>query len=365
MAQTITDFQAFLGDARDAVLELAEFSKKEEQLKQEERRLEKALETEQKEISDTIAQTLKKRRGEIGNSYDSEIGKLQDKLKLIRGKREKARDQGMKERIKEETLELHEHNRELTVRMKTLFQGDRVPTFCRSGFYYSLYFTRGLKEIFTFFFTFAICFLLIPYGLYFVLPVKKTLYLVLIYLADILVFGGLYTVIGNWTKGNHQSALQEGRSIRSLIASNNRKIRVIVSSIKRDKNEKLYNLERFDDEIAQLDQELSETLQKKKDALNTFENVTKTIITDEITGNSREKVEGLKAAYAETSDRLKYTETIIKEKNIFITDTYESYVGREFLTAERLEELKRILAAGEAANLSEAIEIYRNRTKKS
>lgn len=52
---------------------------------------------------------------------------------------------------------------------------------------------------------------------------------------------------------------------------------------------------------------------------------------------------------------------LLKKKKVFITDTYESYVGKEFLTAERLEELRRILESGEAGNISEAIEVYKNR----
>ena len=318
MAQTITDFKSFLEDAKEAVTELSDFTKKEEQLKMEE-------------------------------------------LKKIRARREKAKNQGMKDRIKEETVELHEHNRELRVRMKTLFQSQRVPSFCQSGFYYALYFPRGFREIITFLLTFAVCFLLVPYGVYSMLPDKKTLYLVLIYVAAIFVFGGIYTVVGNATKGRHQSALQEGRSIRSLINSNNKKIRVITASIKRDRNEAIYNLEKFDDEIAQLEQEMAQTIRKKKEALNTFENVTKMIIADEITGNSKAKIESLQAAYEDAGSRLRYTETIVKEKKIFITDTYESYVGKEFLTAERLEELRRILESGEAGNISEAIEVYKNR----
>lgn len=364
MAQTITDFKSFLEDAKEAVCELSDFSRKEEQLRQEESRLEKALEAEKKAVEDSIGATVKKRRDEIESSYDSEIGKLQDKLKKIRVRREKAKNQGMKERIKEETEELHEHNRELRVRMRTLFQSQRVPAFCGSGYYYSLYFPRGIKEIFTFLLTFAVCFLLIPYGIYLKLPDKKTLYLVLIYLAVILVFGGIYTVIGNVTKGRHLSALQEGRTIRSLIVSNQKKIRVITNSIKKDRNEAIYNLEKYDDEIAQLEQDLAETIQKKKDALNTFENVTKTIITDEITGNSRQKIDDLTESYQEASSRLRYTETILKEKKIFITDTYESYVGKEFLTPDRLEELKKILESGAASNISEAIEVYQSRVKK-
>ena len=70
-----------------------------------------------------------------------------------------------------------------------------------------------------------------------------------------------------------------------------------------------------------MEQDLEETAKKKKDALNTFENVTKTILTDEITSNSRAKLEQLKEGHQEVESRLHYTETVIKEKRIFITDT--------------------------------------------
>lgn len=363
MAQTITDFQSFLQDAKEAVSELSDFTKKSEHLRQEELRLEKALQAEKRAVEDSISSTVKRRRDEIGSSYDSEIGKLQDKLKKTRARREKAKSQGIRDRIREETMELHEYNRELRVKLRTAFQAERVPFFCNSGLYYSLYFPRGLREILTFLLTFAVCFLLIPYGIYLALPVKKSLYLVLIYLACILIFGGIYILIGNMTKDRHLKTLQEGRAIRNLMGSNNRKIRVITSSIKKDRDEAIYNLEKFDDEIAQLDQDLSETIRKKKDALNTFENVTKTIITDEIMGNSREKIESLTEAHHDAESRLRYTETIIKEKKIFITDTYEIYVGKEFLTVERLEELRRILERKEAGNISEAIEVFRSRVR--
>lgn len=364
MAQTITDFKSFLEDAKEAVTELNDFSRKEGELRQESARLEKSLAAEKKAVNDAINSTVRKRREEIQSSYDAEIGKLQDKLKKTRARREKAKNQGMKDRIKEETMELHEHNRELRVRMKALFQSDRVPFICNTNYYYAMYFPRGLREIFTLLLTFVICFGLIPYGIYYFLPEKKTFYLALIYGAAVLIFGGIYILIGNLTKDRHLSALKEGRAIRSLIASNNKKIAVITSSIKRDRNEKIYDLEKFDDEIAQLNQDLEETAQKKKDALNTFENVTKTIITDEIMGNSRAKLDALAQSQQEAEDRLHYTETIVKEKKIFITDTYESYLGKEFLVPEKLDELKKIMENGTAVNLSEAIEEYRSRGKK-
>lgn len=176
MAQAITDVKTFLEDARQAVVELAEFEKQEETLAQEEKKRLRVLETERKAVADAVNSTVKRRRDEIEKSYDDELGKLQDKLKRTRTRREKAKNQGIKERIKEETQELHAHNRELSVRMRTLFQSDRVPFVCKSPLYYALYFPRGFKEFLTVLITFAICFLLIPCGIYKLLPEQKTLY---------------------------------------------------------------------------------------------------------------------------------------------------------------------------------------------
>ena len=120
MAQTITDFKSFLEDAKQAVTELSEFSSRENALRQEEQRLERTLEAEKKAVSDSVNATVKKRREEIVRSYDSEIGKLQEKLRKTRTRRERAKNQGIKDRIKEETQELHEHNRELRVRKSDL-----------------------------------------------------------------------------------------------------------------------------------------------------------------------------------------------------------------------------------------------------
>ena len=119
MAQAITDFKGFLSDAKQIALELADLEREEQQAKEEEERLLKALESEKKAVADNISLTVKRRREEINKSYDSEIAGAQDRLKKTRARREKAKNQGIKERIKEETSELHLHNRELRVRMKT------------------------------------------------------------------------------------------------------------------------------------------------------------------------------------------------------------------------------------------------------
>lgn len=361
MAQPITDYAAFFASAKQAVQELDELKQKEKMLKGLEKELENSLKSKKKEVADTIAQTVKKRSDEIAKSYDTEIGKAEDRLKKVRSKREKAKNQGEKERIAEETQSLNKENQDLKSQMKTIFHANRVPGYCSSNLYYSLYFTKGFKELMAMLITLLIFFLVIPVGIYFAIPERQTLYLVGIYVAVIIVFGGIYIKIGNSTKMKHMDALKEGRAIRDRIKENKKKMKAITKSIRKDKNETVYNLEKFDDEIAQLNQDVAQTERQKKEALNTFETVTKNIISDEIMGNHKDEITSIETDLAKTTADLKETQNAAMAKALYITDNFEIYAGKDFMTLERLEALEEIITGGRAANISEAIIVFKSK----
>lgn len=364
MAQTTQECLDFLEKAREAVDELSVGVDRERQLEQDEYRLGRSLEAEQKLVADTIQQTVKKRREEINASYDGEIAKAQEQLKKARSQREKAKSQGVKERIAEETSELNAYNRELRARMKATFRQSHVPGFCRNRLYYSLYFPRWGKEFLVLLLYVAAVYLALPYGIYLLIPDRKPLYLVGIYVALIIVFGGIYMLVGNHTKMQYMEALREGRQILDLIHANNKKIHVITSTIRKDRSESLYNLEKYDDEIARLQQELSDVAAKKRDALNSFETVTKTILQDEIEHSHKEKLEQLQAEYGQVKGQLQDTQAEVKEKRLYITDHYGTYLGKEFLDHFKITELSSILRSGQAETVSEAIEVYKRQKQK-
>lgn len=360
MGQAITDYIRFLGDARDAVYRLNCDQNTARQLADEEGRRERELAAAKKGVEDAIQQTIRKRLDEINASYDKEIGKGQDRLKKVRDKREKAKSQGVKERIAEETSQLREHNRELKVQMRTLFQKNRAPAFCGSTIYYALYYPRGLREIGLLFLTLVFFFLALPCGIYALLIQQRQMWiLAAIYFADVLLFGGLYVMVGNRTRFRYGDTLKQGRAIRNTLRSNRKKIKVIIRSIRRDGDEGFYNLEKYDDEIAWAEKELNEIASKKRNALVTFENVTKNIISDEIMENNKQRLEAMEASYKKSYEALKKLESGIKEQNLYITDTYGPYLGKEFLEPDRLAELLKIFQNGSASNLAEAMEIYR------
>ena len=93
MGQPITDHAAFFASAGQAVEELEALNTEVEQLEADEKKLESSLKGKQRSVTETISQTVKQRKEEITKSYDAELGKVQDRLKKVRAKREKAKNQ--------------------------------------------------------------------------------------------------------------------------------------------------------------------------------------------------------------------------------------------------------------------------------
>ena len=144
--EVITDYGTFLREAKSAVQELDRMKEQQERLARQLKQDQKALEAGKKQVEDAIAQTTKKRKNDITAGYDKELSKGQERLKKARSKREKAKSQGVKERIVEETADLRDDNRRIRLQIRTLFQQEHVPAFCNTGWYYALYFPRWPGE---------------------------------------------------------------------------------------------------------------------------------------------------------------------------------------------------------------------------
>jgi CHASE3 domain sensor protein len=110
-----------------------------------------------------------------------------------------------------------------------------------------------------------------------------------------------------------------------------------------------------------MEQDMSETATKKKEALNSFETVTKNIIADEIHEASRDKIEEMKNLCESEEQQYKSLRDTVKSRNLHITDCYGSYLPKEFLKAEKLDALADIMRNGTATNLNEAIQQYKNK----
>ena len=197
--------------------------------------------------------------------------------------------------------------------------------------------------------------------IYKLIPNHRTIYLPFICFAVIILIGGLYVLIGNLTKARHRDSLLKIRAMRDTIDNDFKRIKLITKEINNDSSEEKYDLGAFDAEIEEAKINVQSIKDKKTAAVSEFENSTKKIIADEITDNSREKLESLNNELEVTKQSLGSIASRRSEINLDISDKYESYLGRDFLQPSKIEALQKLISDKEAANLSEAIDLYQRR----
>ncbi len=354
----IGDYSVFLQQARETVVELQDLEQRRDAAAEKLRQDMRLLENEKKAADDEIRRMTKKRLDSITSGYDKQISKSQDRLRKAKNRRESAKGKGVKERIADETAGLREENRRIRLQIKTLFQEHNVPRICNTRLYYALFLPRWPMDLLILLLTVVICFFALPGGIYLLIPNRKPFMLLLLCAVCVLLFGVIYVLVGADTKSAHMDTLKEGREMRGQIRANQKKIRSVTRTIKRDLNEDVYDLGPYDDEIARLRQELSDLTSKKKEAVNTFETVTKNVIYDEIMESHSAKLETLSASVQQGDREYKELEAAVKDRELRLTERYAPYLGHEFLTTERLDALLDIMKNGNAVNLTDAIQVY-------
>lgn len=349
-----------LNEIKEYFLELQGYQTNYDTLVLDEEKLEKNVKDLEKDISDEILNTTKKRRQEIEDTFDKQIDKIRARIKKTRDKRDKSKSSKVSERIVIETASLKEENSQLKLETKTIFKQKHVPAFCNTKYYYALYLPRSFADFLMILGTLLITLYVIPCGIYFfILPEEKVIYLILIYIITVLIFGGLYLMVGDRTKDKHLEEIKQVKGLRDKIRVNNKKASVIKKNILKDRDESRYGLENFDEELGKLEKETAEIAEQKKVALGTFDNTTSQVIGTEIKGEHEEQLVGLKTQYQRVSGESNKAGDMIKALTIKIASEYEPFIGKDLMTLDRLDALINIIQAGSAGSVSEAVAFYK------
>lgn len=343
--------------------ELAEYNNQEKNLK-------KAIATEEKSIQDEIAQTIRKRKNEIEKAYDDQIDANKGKTRSVKVKRDKAKSKRVDERVELETADLAEENRQLQVEMRTLFKAQHVPGFCRSAFYYSLFMPKRLTEILTLLVTILVAFAGLPSLMYYLSiqffykeSKQITLLCTLTVAITLLLLFIIYIVMLNTIKLKHYDVLLEGRAIIDKIAANKRQMRAIRNTINKDKDESVYGLDKYDDKLAELEEELNQISEEKQESMTQFENETKQVLTNEVNDRRLPKLEAMKASVEELEKEIGVLEDDIKNSDLAITNNYGAVLGKEFCTPAKVADLISLMEDGTADTVSEAIAAYKGASR--
>ena len=233
---------------------------------------------------------------------------------------------------------------------------NRIPSLCNTKLYFALYFPRGFSDLLIILLMVSIVFLVIPSGIhFFFLPKENPYYLILIYFITIVIFAGLDFLITSRIKEKNRDTFIQIKDIKTKIRVNRKRMSRIKKKIQEDRDESYYGLEKFDEELSSLEQEVADISDKKKRALAHFDKTTKAVIIKQIEERFTEKRNELKSNYDKATSEAAQLDKHIKALTLKIASEYEPYLGKDLMTVNRLESLINIIRSENATNIAEAI----------
>jgi len=349
---------------KERLLELNGYLERNKELYDEERRLESVIREREKLINEEADNTIKKRKEEVTKSFDEQINKVEARIKKVKAQKERYKDVKVSERVKLETKDLSEERVFLSEEIRKIFKIERICRIFNNGLFYAIYMPNKIKDLLMDVVVLAFVLAGIPLGIYgWFIPEKgqKAGWLILIYVLTIAVFACLYMLVRKVTKDRHKAAFAKIKDIRRKLVTNQKKTREVGKAIRRDKDESGYGLERFQDEIYDLERQKNEIAEELKKAIVMFESGTSRELTEAIYQNHSQELGGLKEEYERTYEEHKKTDVLARDFAVDITKKYEVYLGKELLALEAVDELIRIMESAEADTINGATKVYNDR----
>jgi len=345
---------AFLNEAKAALNGVMQQKQELQRVSEGKLKKERDLDALKRKVEKEKENTLRDRRNSIEAEYQKQLRNVDAEIRTINEKRAKARAQHVKERISGQTAALKEENQNLKESWTQAVRENKLPGICHTRLYYALFKPRGGKEWLKAILAFLICFGAVPFVLYLLFGKGNGLMLIIFFLCAVIVFGGLYVLISIRTKGRHPEGVKQCREILSNIQSNEARIRNITRSIRDDKGDALYDLREFDDQLTQKNQARDEITAKKNEALMQFDNVTKTVLTDEIDARFAGELQGLVQEIGTLTEDYASLSRKVSEAEMALNNEYTQYIGTGNMNAEKLDRMAEMIEKGEASGISDA-----------
>ncbi len=328
--------------------------------------LQKEADKRRKAMNDEIETTLKKRKDAIEDNFDGQIAGLNRELKKLRADRQKEKESLVSDKVTAETADLREEVKAIRHDIKALISEKKLPFITRYWVFYALFMPRSAVEIIFTIGMFILIFMLFPVGLASLLDgmlFGETWTPAIIYILDILIFGGAYVLVNNLVKEKLHDDIKVITDMRTRIRLKNREIKLVKRGIEKDTDESGYNLEAFDTAIHNKEDSVKRLETERKGALNDYNSNIRPALIEEIQGRLQPEIDALRKQVDELQNEQRKLSDFLKEETIELTKSYEPYLGKNNMNAAALQKIAACINEGKAQTVGEAIAFLSDDTK--
>lgn len=328
-------------------------------LANEEKKLQNELKRLHTKQEEETKQELEQAR-QIATAEEDKILKEEEKKqKEIKQKRERAKNQGIRSRMEQETRDYVELNRENSKKIRKLLKENDLPLLCNSKAYFIMYSPENIKEWIIRVTVLLLLTIALP-GVIIWIKNPWWLWKILIWLIIDFVVVATYITIYLLSKDKDIGALEQIRDIREKVEETNRKIRRIKLDIKRDTDESSYGLDSFDTDLKTVEEKITQTQAKKEEKLQKFKETNEEIVIEQVKKAYKEPIEATQTQLETTAKEYDSLNIQLAENQAIITDNYEKYIDPSLLNKDKLQKLLIRMETGQASTIQEAIQLENN-----
>ncbi len=346
LAKIESDLRAYV-DKKNALQEIAdESSKSASELSS----LKKRIESEKDE-------KIEEGLSSVCSGFDKSLALEEERKKEIKAKRSQAKNAGVVERIELETADLVKANADMKSQINQMFAAEKIPKYCNSWLFHALIQTSGFKDVFGYICTLLIAFLAIPYALFYF---KLDTRIIIIYnFVLVTVIMSFLKYVFYRTVVNHHDTIERARILSDRIAANKHEVKKKTKLIKRDSDETMYGLEGYDKAINDTMEKIKSINEQSKAAVKNFEEVTKPQLIAEIDGRFEDELKALEEKTRELASKEKELGDDVAKEKIYIASHYEAYIGKGYLKADKLAEIRDIMNRHAGMTIGQAIAVLK------
>lgn len=322
------------------------------------KKLEKELQQENENAEKDVQKSVLQEQNNFTLDEDNKLTQKKKQLKEVQGKRSKAKEKGIKNRISEKTADLVEENKSLHRLVRKTLKENGLPTYCDSNWFYTMYNPQGALE---WLIRIAVFFVGIFFLPYIILNITDPWWFFKFFLWIIMdvVFLAVYITIYLLSKDKDSGTLEEMREHRDKIHDNEKKIKEIKKDIKEDNDESGYNLEDFDAQIEVLTQDIEELNNLKQEKINQFNEERKQSVEDQVRQKHQIIIAGIEVKIKEQLETCNNLTEQLNQIDTDIKNKYEKYLTQNYTTKDAALRISDLLENGNVQTIGEALEIIK------
>lgn len=261
-----------------------------------------------------ISRTVLAKKDEIEKTYSEVIIEAEKRLEVSKKEKDTERKKNIQGLVDKNTKEVKLKIEFLNNEIKRVLKENKIPGFVNSEFYFTMWSPKNLWQILKGLF-FNILLMAIPTILVFLIfkeklqlafpnKVFRIIIIACIYLAFIFVFALIWLMIDKMTKKKPE-ALKEIWELRKNIKDNKKEILKITKDTTEKTPDEAFDYTKLDREIESGSIEVRNLKEKKKDAYETFSNITEEDIKKKITEDAKPAIEELEKEIESTKEILR------------------------------------------------------------